>query len=243
MLKYIKNNSAATLTYQGQDIGPGVYFLIPATEDVNWMLNNELLADISSGAAVVSKTGDSSGEILNAADGLRYLSNLLPSEVVTQFEKNDKDLKLCCAGAAVDGVTGEAIIYLQVPGALDPEFFQAVPNPDNFDRSAGSGRYIDEGAAFFDVSHAGDKIKEIWAVIRGPSSAEDVLLKAYHDEDQSDVNNQGWIIPPKRGQVEIDTMAGYGFCPRGCAIKVVAQKSAGNFSGTFFMNLKWGKKG
>lgn len=154
-------------------------------------------------------------------------------EVVTQFEKNDKDLKLASGEAAVDANTGAAVIEIPV---------------------GSGGRYIDEGVAWFDVPHAQDRITAIEGVTAVDLPADALFpgcpalpagtsVKTYHDDEIS-AEFQGWRIPFKRGHIEIDTMAGYGFIPEVLKLKITAKKGGdAPFTGSLFVNVKWGKKG
>jgi hypothetical protein len=152
-------------------------------------------------------------------------ASLIPN-VVTYFEKNDKDLKLCAASGTVDAGTGEATLEFPVPGTPGTE----------------EGRYINEGMAFFDEAHAGDKVIAAEVYDKdGIAYPAGTVLKSYVDDEQ-DSSKQCWFIPTKRGFVEVETLAGYGFIPAGFYLRVKAKKAAGNFTGTFYCNIHWGKK-
>lgn len=159
-------------------------------------------------------------------------------EVVTQFEKNDKDLKLASATAQVDEQTGVAELLIPVPA---------------------SGRWIDEGTGFFSPSEP-QKLAAIEAVAPAgglpadalypgsPEIPEGAPIKSYHD-DEAPEENQGWRVPMKAdggplGEIVVDTMAGYGWIPGGLVLKVVGKMSgSAPFSGWFSVNIKWGKQG
>lgn len=148
------------------------------------------------------------------------------TEVVTQFEKNDKDLKVACGSGAFDGTTKLAVAE--------------IPSPPG-----STGRYIESGLAFVDDPHAGDKIEKIEAVdtYGTYSGVAGYVLKTYHDDDQA-TDHQGWFIPAKANGVTLDTMAGYGFVPPGVTLKVTARSAKADPTGDFLrVNIKWGRLG
>jgi len=148
-------------------------------------------------------------------------------EVVTQFEKRDKTLKIAHAEAPVDPVTGEAVALLRVPG---------TPGTDD-------GRWISAGVAFFDQYTPGDKIISVHF------TDEDNLLgmgagavAGSYTDDAADAGNQGWAIPPC-GFVKAEAVGGYGFAPAGLYLRVTGKKGgAAPYSGTLFVNLEWSEQ-
>lgn len=151
------------------------------------------------------------------------------ADVTTQFEKNDKDLKICSAKADFDATTGECTIDIQVPGG-DPSQI---------------GRYIESGLAWCEPPEAGDRITWV-AGIDGPdglmSGTPYATLKTYHDEDMPD-DLQGWYIPKTSRGILMETLAGYGSLPGTMILRVKAKRVSPSTLGTFYMNIKWGKKG
>lgn len=159
-------------------------------------------------------------------------------EVVTQFEKNDKDLKLISATVQVDSQTGIAELL--------------IPCPE-------SGRWIDEGVAFFTEMEP-HRIQSIDAITPpgglpadalypgSPELPEGYSLKAYHD-DEADEALQGWRIPANNGfalagHITVDTMAGYGWVPGGIVLRIRGKMSGtAPFAGWYTCNIKWGKQG
>lgn len=147
-----------------------------------------------------------------------------PTEVVTQFEKRDKTLKLAHGFASV-GEDSTATILMQIPGT-----------PGTTD-----GRWISSGVAFFDTITAGDLIQSVRFTdednILGQGAG--YVVGSYTDDDAPS-DNQGWAIPPN-GWIKCEAIGGYGFAPAGFYIKIVGKKANGATSGTFYVNLEWGK--
>lgn len=68
LVKKIKNNTAGTKTWLGQEVQPATYYQIQADEENAWMNSSVLDADITSGDAVVNNGSD-----LSASVGLAWL--------------------------------------------------------------------------------------------------------------------------------------------------------------------------
>jgi hypothetical protein len=152
-----------------------------------------------------------------------FLRTSATQEVITLFEKNDKDLKISSAVGSVDSETGIAVITIPI-GA--------------------NGRYMDEGEAWFSVANELDRIKkaEIVDVDNVLGYGADTIIKSLHDDDIAE-EFQGWRIPNKFGHVDVDTMAGYGYIPEGLYFRITGVKDPSNKTGNLFVNLKWGKTG
>lgn len=158
----------------------------------------------------------------------------LAPEVTTQFELNDKDLKICTMTGPVDSETGLVTLQMLVPGT-----------PGTTD-----GRYIAGGEAFFDKAHVLDRVTKVQIIdidnIAGYGA--NTVLKAYHDEEVPE-DNQGWIVgvdyynaEGNTGIIEVETLAGYGFIPAGFYLQVVGKKDPDHKTGSLFVNIFWGKK-
>lgn len=145
------------------------------------------------------------------------------SQVVTQFEKRDKTLKLC-KGSAEVGEDGTATVLLKVPG---------VPGSND-------GRWISRGVAFFDEHSPGDAIVGVYFIdhdnILGYGI--DFIVGSY-TEDELDEANKGWWIQPN-GFVIAESLGGYGFGPAGLYMQLIGKKGSGT-TGTLRVNLEWGK--
>lgn len=149
----------------------------------------------------------------------------LKSEVVTQFEKDDKVLKLFRAKAQVDQ-NSIALIEIKVPG--DPET---------------EGRFVDSGMVWFDIHNPDDQIQilEIVDIDNIYGYGAGTILKKWHD-DSADNENQGWYVPSTNSPLQVTSLGGYGFIPSGTYIRIKAKKGQNQTSGTLYLNIKWGKE-
>jgi hypothetical protein len=165
-----------------------------------------------------------------------YSLNEKPTNVVTLYEKNDKDLKLCSVSVPVDTTTG--IAELVIP--------------------AMSERYMTGGYGFFTTSEPmwAKQIEAVSMVIvpadtlfpGQPELPAGTTLKTYHD-DEVDSSMQGWRVAAQAdgspvGVMKVETLAGYGKVPAGMGMKIVVQMAgSAPFSGWFTVNMEWGKLG
>lgn len=185
--------------------------------------------------------------------------------VTTQYELNDKDLKLARAYAAVDADTHKASLSMKVPGTFGTD-----------------GRYITGGYATTE-DYDKDDYALVWvedddrciamviALAMDPSATAPVsddtikgmgiipgfglampnypVVKAYYD-DEADVSNQGWYFWPTAqgnnldpvGETEVETIAGFAFIPSNLYLKIDyirVSKTTGGIRVNFF----WGRKG
>lgn len=155
-------------------------------------------------------------------------SNLTSSptsfEVITQFEKRDKTIKLS-HGECTVGEDGIATILLKIPG----------------EAGSSDGRWISSGVAFFDVHTPGDKVIGVYFTdednVLGNGAG--TIIGSYTDDEVPE-QNRGWAIPPN-GWVKAEAIGGYGFAPAGFYIKVIALKAGESPSGKFYCNWEWGK--
>lgn len=191
--------------------------------------------DIPAGFTVMADTDITELKNNNQASYDAWIANLhpvlpppappAPIEVVTQFERRDKVVKLASAGADVDA-NSMATILIKIPG---------TPN-------SGAGRWIDGGTAWFDEQHKDDRIMSV------EFTDEDNLLGygagtvvGTYTDTELDSAQQGWRIPNKRGMIEVIAMGGYGFAPAGFYMKITGKKGGGLTTGTLYMNVMWGK--
>lgn len=187
------------------------------------------------------------------------------TEVVTQYEKEDKVLRLAKAKGVVDE-TGTATVYVLVPG----EF------------GSGDGRWLAGGYGISEDYHPDDyvcchiedkdrilammmaqsmdpeatapvpdEVVQAAGVIEGIGQAfpRYPLIQSYTDWDQPE-ENQGWYfwplamgnnLPPI-GEMEINPIGGYGFAPSGFYIKILYKRPEGITTGSVRVNLDWGRK-
>jgi len=154
-------------------------------------------------------------------------------EVTTQYEKNDKDLRLCTITVPVNSETGETV--LTVPTVED--------------------RYIESGYGFFseEIPMRAASIEGVTTSIvpadtfypGQPELPEGYALKCYHDDSVQE-SMRGWSLPCKPdgtplGILGIETMSGYGYIPAGLALKIVIKKPS-PYTGYLTVNIKWAKK-
>ena len=210
--------------------------------------------------------------IVTAHDGTPLPSNTLQPVsiqnipvVTTQYELNDKDLKLARAMASVDSGTHSALISFKVPGTFGSD-----------------GRYVAGGYATTEdydkddyalVWAADDDRMIAWAVALAmdPSATAPVsddtikgmgviqgfgvampnypMVKPYYD-DAADMVNQGWYfwptaqgndLPPV-GETEVEAIAGFAFMPSGLYLKVQYVRPEAKTTGSIRINFFWGKK-
>lgn len=80
MLIFIKNTSIEEKVWSGQTVQPSQYYLIEKLELQKWQNNSQLMVDISSGIAVVAKSDDGAGDLIDVAQGINYLLVSDPDE-------------------------------------------------------------------------------------------------------------------------------------------------------------------
>jgi hypothetical protein len=180
-----------------------------------------------------------------------------PQEVTTQYEKNDKDLKLARGKADVDPNTKIATIYLRVPGTPGTQ----------------DGRYVAGGYAISSDYHEDDYVCVFvedkdrliaWqvALSQDPNSTapaddsiiqslgqfpEYPILKSYSDTEAG-IDNCGWYFWPlakgnnelPSGECEVEPIGGYGFLPAGFYLKLIYTRPI--TTGSVRINYYWGKK-
>lgn len=144
------------------------------------------------------------------------------SEVVTQFEKPERVLKMASGEGEVNE-EGIAVVSFKVPGVL----------------ANGEGRYVQAGTAWFDVHHKGDKIEkvEVIDVDNVLGYGENLILITYHD-DEINSDNMGWYLPETT--IKVDTLGAYGFIKSELYLKITAKKGEDQTTGTIYINMKWG---
>ncbi len=184
--------------------------------------------------------------------------------MTTQFEKDDKDLKLARAKADVIAETHKATISLLIPGTY----------------GSGDGRHIAGGWAFSDDYNKDDyatvriydtdrKIAMDLALAEDPEAVAPLsdgavialgeipgvgtfpaypIVKSYTDDDLAS-ENQGWFfwplamgndIPPM-GECEVEPIGGYGFLPSGFYLVLEYVRPDDVTTGTVRVDFYWGK--
>lgn len=188
-----------------------------------------------------------------------------PQQVVTQYELNDKTLKLSKSMTAVDG-NGYAVIYCKVPGEFGTGVGRYVAGgygiSEDYDkddyvvvRVEDKDRIIAMMVALAMDANAtqpvSDETIQQMGVVPGVGEAFPAypIIKSYTDEE-ADEANRGWYfwplaqgnnLPPV-GEVEVNPIGGYGFIPSGFYIKLIYQRPEGKTTGSMRVNIDWGRK-
>lgn len=209
---------------------------------------------------------DGVNDIDSPSDAWNAINKIVPQNllVTTQYEMNDKDLKLARAIGTV-GSDGKALIALKVPGTF----------------GSSDGRYVAGGYAISEdynkddyiTVHIEDTDRAIALALaqsQDPSAVtplDDVVVqgmgaipgfgafptypvvKSYTDDDV-DAGNQGWYFwanakgngESANGECEVEPIGGYGFLPAGFYITLTYYRPTGVTTGSCRVNFYWGRK-
>lgn len=155
---------------------------------------------------------------------------LMKSKVITEFELDDKVLKLASGIGTFDG-NGDCTIEIPIPGAFDP----LEPS-----------RYIAGGYANTDLYGWGDRCTEVNILdkdnILGMGAG--AVLETYHDNEVAE-ENRGWRFYASEGgegEIEIEPIGGFGKIPGGLYLQIKFKRANGNPATKVQANLWWGKK-
>lgn len=141
MSKWIHNISEETKTYQGRPIEAGTFFQIPPNLEIEYADDDTLVDDLTVVNPLVVMSKDGSTNLSGGgAKQVRFLQNNLPTEVTTQLEKDDKDLKVAGCFALTD-TNGVADAKLPIPS---------------------DGRWIAYGDAEFETRHFFDRVIDLF---------------------------------------------------------------------------------
>lgn len=110
MAKWIYNNDSQTNTYSGQQILTGAYYEIEPEQALRYANDDNLLADIGSLKAIMSKSGDASGQISGISGQINFLKDDLAKLVDVDHSPAFASKKLI-----VNGV--EKSLFKRVHGA------------------------------------------------------------------------------------------------------------------------------
>lgn len=219
--------------------------------------------------AQISMDGSDADNQADFENNYKANSNIpiLPTltNVTTQYEKQDKVLKLAKGYAAVDATTHAATVYVKVPGTfgsgegrymIGGYGIAADYNPDDYatcsiedkDRIFAflMARGADPNAT---VPLSDDTIKGM-GVLPGVGKAfpNYPVLQSFTDDDQSS-DSRGWYFWPLStgtgtpvGEVEINPLGGYGFAPAALYLKIVYQRPSDITTGSIRVNIDWGKR-
>lgn len=207
-----------------------------------------------------------SDDCIDFETNFKALGNRKPTaEVVTQYEKNDKTLKLCRASGEVNE-GGNVTLYFKVPGQFGSEDGRYV--------AGGYGIAEDYDKDDYVIVRVEDKDRIIaWLVAQSidPEATEPVsdemiqqmgpipgfgeaftaypMIRSYTDEEADDANKGWYFWPlaqgnnlPAVGEIEVNPIGGYGFIPAGFYVKLIYQRPEGKTTGSFRANIDWGKK-
>jgi hypothetical protein len=223
-MKWIYNISESTKNYHNTDIEADSFYQIPENVLQEYQMSVQLISDLALGIVKMSADG-STAYPGNGSDHVNFLKGSNKQIVQTQFEREDLTLKVACAKATVDENSVATIEFL-IPGVM----------------ASGEGRYISGGYCFFDVNTPGDLVYEIAVVDKDNvlGYGDNTVLRTYYD-DEADSENQGWYITTTR-PLEIETLGFYGFIPSELYLVIKAKKANNITTGTFYVNIEYGKK-
>jgi len=93
MAKYVKNNDSVARTWGGMEIESGSYYQLQSVEYARWANNSSVMDSIVDGTLIVSKTGDSSGHIVDHITALNYLK-----DDITEIDSEGRQIVRAAAG-------------------------------------------------------------------------------------------------------------------------------------------------
>lgn len=173
---------------------------------------------------------ENADEVTDFETNYKEKSNKSPNlNVTTQYEKEDKVLKLCSATGTVDE-NGDCTLLVKVPGDFNPD----APS-----------RYIAGGYAVTNVYGWGDRCTnaEIVDVDNILGYGAGTVLESYHDEEVDEVN-RGWRFygsPCGEGEIEVEPVGGFGKLPGGLYLRCIFKIASGNPCTKIQINIWWGK--
>lgn len=194
-----------------------------------------------------------------------YVNASPKAEVTTQYETDDKDLKLA-KGKADVGQDGTAAVAIKVPGTFGSRDGRYVAggyaisedyNKDDYctvrvedkDRIIAMivAQTLDPNA----TQPVADQVIQGMGVIPGIGEAfpEYPIVKNYTDSELAP-ENQGWYFwanalgntAVPNGECEVEPIGGYGFLPAGFYIIVQYFRPQGTTTGSVRVNFYWGKR-
>lgn len=74
-MKYIKNTTQSAKTWVGKVVDPSEYYLIPTDREIHFANDSDVLTDIASGDAIISKDDTGNTDITDIASAINYLKN------------------------------------------------------------------------------------------------------------------------------------------------------------------------
>lgn len=254
----IINNSSDTFSYSVVTIGPESSLTVDPSNWFSLLQDTSFVSDIKKNNIYLNDGMQS----YFFEDAVIFLQNAVTvfankdvtgsSVITTQYEMNDKDLKLARSAAQVDN-NGKALAIIKIPGIFGSK----------------DGRYIAGGYAISEDYNKDDFVT-VWvedtdrlicaanglptdgtgdATMKESGYPQYPIVKSYTDDD-APAENQGWYFwplvqgnsLPAAGECEVDPVGGYGFIPAGLYVKIQYQRPTGVISGSVRINFWWGKK-
>lgn len=260
----IKNTTDSDILHKNSGINFTASSYTPFSMGSLPMLADDQTFSLLSSASFI--LNDGANDITSPSDAWNAINKIVPQNllVTTQYEMNDKDLKLARSLGTV-GEDGSALISLRVPGTF----------------GSSDGRYVAGGYAISEdynkddyiTVHIEDTDREIaWALALSqdpsasvPLSDDSVkalgeipgfgafpaypVVRSYTDDDVLP-ENQGWYFWANakgynelaNGECEVEPIGGYGFLPAGFYIVLKYFRPSGTTTGSCRVNFYWGRK-
>jgi hypothetical protein len=217
-MKTIFNNTHLVRGYGGRLFQPQERYSISDDELPAYQRDLGLIQALFTGEAFIFRgLADSVGD---GADQVAFLLQKPVAEVTTQFEKNDKTLKLASKSAPV-GADFTSTLMIQIPGEPGSE----------------DGRFVAGGTCWFSDPKPFDRVEV--RITDGDGN----VLRSYTDDDAAE-SDRGWFIPITPGHISVEPIGGYGFIPAGLFLQIIGRRAveeSGTPTGSFFCNIFWGK--
>lgn len=189
------------------------------------------------------------------------------SYVTTQFEMDNKDLKLAKISGTVDPDTKQSVMYLKVPGQFGVDDGRWISGgyatSDEYDRDDYVCVYFEDkdrviatilGQAIAespDAEALPDEVIQSMGILPSPFNVafpSYPIVKSYTDDELPE-ENQGWYFDPMTqgnglppvGYTDIEPIGGYGHAIAGMYLKLVWTRP-NSTSGSIRISIWWGKK-
>lgn len=248
-------------------------FAVSRKSSIQWIVSNDTYflwaidgpIEVSAQIPILDPVPDESDQLDFESNFKNSGNKTVLSQVVTQYELNDKILKLAKGKGEVDE-NGQVKLYFKVPGQFGSGNGRFLAGGYGISEDYNKDDYVvvkveDKDrliawmiAQFQDPNAAApipDEYVQQMGIIPGIDKAFPLypVIASYTDEE-ADSANQGWYfwplamgnnLPPA-GEVEVNPIGGYGFAPSGFYITLIYQRPDGIITGSFRANFDWGKK-
>lgn len=188
------------------------------------------------------------------------------TEVVTQYEKNDKDLKLARAVVELDN-SNQGIMSVKIPGTFGSADGRYVAGgyaiSEDYNKDDFISVFVEDTDRLIAIAIANamnsavttplpDQLIQQMGVLPAPFNIafpNYPIVKSYTDDELAP-ENQGWYfwanalgnaLQPN-GECEVEPIGGYGFIPSGMHLKLVYTRPQNVTTGGCRVNIYWGKK-